>query len=331
MLVRHVVTRDINGGTDIRRFVVANGVPMYTQYDRVQSVDLQKEKDTYISDTIKDDLGNDLFLDGSIKSLSRIISEGILPKEDKLTDISKLVFPNEIKGSELYAPYAGLSILTGTMVKQGGDQFNPNGVVTLAEFLDGLNAIHFGANSNVARKKTLDKISDESDYFNEGYQSCLWGMSSPFFNLYTRKEFLRPITRIELAYITVICWSRFIRKFNTAYGGDYYLGITFDWEAPKKALEVYDDGFDYQVVNYMKDNDSVSLNIKDYKGDLSVTEFIDKVLDGELGIPMPMFMSLLELGKLGVFPFEDDRLDPLREVSRGEFSFFINKITERTK
>lgn len=331
MLVRHVVTSNIDGNVDIRRFVVANGMPMYTQFDRVQNVDLQKENVTILSKDVKESLGDTLFLDDTLKSLSRIVSEGIIPDEDKLVNLSKILFPNEISGNEYYAQYAGLSVLTGTMCMQGGDQFNPEGVVTIAEFLDGLNAIHFGANSNRARKKTLDRISNEEDYFNEGYQSCLGGISSPFFNLYTRAELLKPITRIELAYITVICWSRFVEKFNTLYGGDYYLGITFDWEAPKKSLLNFDDGFDYAVVSYMNDNDSVSLNIKDYKVDLSMTDFLKGIKDGEFGIPLPMYMSLVELAKLGVFPFVDDRLDPVREVSRAEFSFFINRITERTK
>ena len=90
--------------------------------------------------------------------------------------------------------------------------FNPDGTVSVAEFLDGLNAIKFGCISNISRKKTLDRISDENDYFNDGYQDCVRGISSPFFNLYTRKELLEPITRIELAYITVICWNQFLEK-----------------------------------------------------------------------------------------------------------------------
>ena len=44
-----------------------------------------------------------------------------------------------------------------------------------------LNAIR---NANRVRKKALDNLSNEEDYFNEGYNSCLAGISSPFFNLY---------------------------------------------------------------------------------------------------------------------------------------------------
>ena len=105
-----------------------------------------------------------------------------------MKDVASTLFPHlnpnthreDIPRNAFYTPYIPLVTLTGCVppqTKDGNAYFNPEGVVTIAEFLDGLNSIKYGANSNSSRKKTLDNISNESDYFNEGYQSCLRGIS----------------------------------------------------------------------------------------------------------------------------------------------------------
>lgn len=239
----------------------------------------------------------------------------------------------DINQSDFYTPYVPLVVLTGCMTPQmrdGEAYFNPNGVVTVAEFLDGLNAIKFGCNANNRRRKTLDNISTEADYFNEGYNSVLRNISSPFFNLYTREELVTPITRLELAYITVVCWSQFMEKYNSLYGGAYYLGVTFDWEAPFEVLSRYKDGFDYKVSRISLDDerDVTSLNIKDYRSDRSMFEYREDMRHGIAPLPLPMFMSMLELGVLDLFYYSDFRLDPLKEVSRGELCYFLARISK---
>lgn len=261
--------------------------------------------------------------------------------KDFLRDVAEQMFPHtnpnthldDIQRDAFYTPYIPLVALTGCIppqTKDGDAYFNPNGVVTIAEFLDGLNAIKYGCNANNHRKKTLDNISTDTDYFNEGYQSCIRGISSPFFNLYTREELTKPITRLELAYITVICWSQFIEKFNNLYGGSYYLGINFDWELPSEILSNYVDGFDYKVskISIDEEYDIVSLDAKDYKSDRSMTEYKEDMKSGVAAIPMPMFMSMLELGILDLFYYDDNCLNPLKEVSRGEFCYFLTKLAK---
>lgn len=256
-----------------------------------------------------------------------------------MAELSVKMFPNtnpntgkpDVDKNSFYAPYIPLVHLTGCMPAQSvGDDayFNPDGTVSIAEFLDGLNSIKYGSNSNQHRKKTLDNVSTEEDYFNEGYQSCISGISSPFFNLYTRKELIQPITRIELAYITVICWNQFIDKFNAKYGSQYYLGINFDWRTPGIALKKYVDGFDYRVSQIKVDSEYnvISLNIKDYKADRTMEEYKSDLKSGRSPIPLPMLMSLVELGVINAFHFENNRLDPLREVSRGELCYFLAKL-----
>lgn len=266
--------------------------------------------------------------------------------EDKTTkeflrDVAEQLFPHinpntqasDISRDAYYTPYIPLVALTGCIppqIKDGDAYFNPLGVVTVAEFLDALNSIKYGCNANNHRKKTLDNISVDTDYFNEGYQSCIRGISSPFFNLYTREELMKPITRLELAYITVICWSQFIDKFNNLYGGSFYLGINFDWELPSDILSGYKDGFDYKVskISIDEEYDIVSLDVKDYKSDRTMEEYKEDMHSGVSAIPMPMFMSMLELGILDLFNYEDNNLNPLKEVSRGELCYFLTKLAK---
>lgn len=275
-------------------------------------------------------------------SFSDIINDSIM--QDRLRDIAEIMYPNEspdgtekdIDRDSFYASYIPFTSLTGVLPPQQIDNkayFNPNGVVTIAEFLDGLNAIKYGANANNSRKKTLDLVSDENDFFNEGYQSCLRGLSSPFFNLYTRDELLKPITRVELAYITVVCWERFIQKYDSLYGNNYYLGINFDWEHPSDALGIFKDGFKYKVgkINNSTEYDTISLDIKDYMSDRTMSEYKDDIKCGKAALPLPMFMALVELRYADMFYFGEngaEELLPLREVTRGELAYFLTRVAE---
>lgn len=257
-----------------------------------------------------------------------------------LADIAVTMFPNEdprtgrpdIDYGAYYTPYIPLVTSTNTMSTQSRDNktyFNPEGTVSVAEFLDGLNAIKYGMNSNRHRKKSLDNISTEDDYFNEGYQSCIKGISSLFYNLYTRKELLQPITRCELAYILVLCWRQFMGKYNDLYGGKFYLGFNFDWENPYDMLLLYDDVADYKVSKIIKDKeyDIISLDVKDYKSIYSMEQFKQNMREGKSAIPISMFMSLIELDILGIFRF-DGELAPLKEVSRGELSYVLTNLAK---
>lgn len=308
-------------------------------------------------------IGSIINSNGNILSLSSIYDYRVTPNdplsaalpvgtdfdtlaEDKTTkeflrDVAEQLFPHinpntqasDISRDAYYTPYIPLVALTGCIppqIKDGDAYFNPLGVVTVAEFLDALNSIKYGCNANNHRKKTLDNISVDTDYFNEGYQSCIRGISSPFFNLYTREELMKPITRLELAYITVICWSQFIDKFNNLYGGSFYLGINFDWELPSDILSGYKDGFDYKVskISIDEEYDIVSLDVKDYKSDRTMEEYKEDMQSGVSAIPMPMFMSMLELGILDLFNYEDNNLNPLKEVSRGELCYFLTKLAK---
>lgn len=323
------------------------------------SKDLQSGKDTLLNSPIKDIISSE----GEILPLSqlydyKVTSDSIFSQflpvgadfnsivetnevRGLLKDTAIEMFPNtnpktgdkDIKEDKFYVEYIPLTILTGIMTPQSENDkvyFNPEGTVSIAEFLDSLNAIKYGCNSNLNRKRSIDNISDTDDYFNEGYRSCLRGIASPFYNLYTRQELLKPITRLELAYITVVCWNKFIDEFNGYYSGSYYLGVNLDWEHPAEILSKFKDGFDYKVSKVVIDQeyDTVSLNVKDYKLNNSMSEFIERIRVGKSAIPLPMFMSILELFVLDLFYFEADEISPLKEVSRGELCYFVSKLAK---
>ena len=58
-----------------------------------------------------------------------------------------------------------------------------------------------------------------------------------------------------------------------------------------------------------------------------MTDFKQDILTGVSAIPVPMYMSLLELFVLDIFKF-DSRLDPLKEVSRGELCYFLTMLSK---
>ena len=283
------------------------------------------------------DIFNKSGIDVGTKFTTLFENEGL---KGYLKNTAQKMFPNihpetnapDIDPFRFYTPYIPLVALSGSLppqTKYNNAYFNPEGSVTLAEFLDSLNAIKYGCNSDIARMQTLDNVSTKYDYFNEGYQSCIRGVSSPFFNLYRREELLRPVTRLEVAYIIVICWRPFIEKFNNLYGGDYYLGLSFDWLYPNDILNQYIDGKDYKISKYVIDSeyDVISLNIKDYKSyDRTMAEYIEAINSGEAAIPLPAYMSMLELGVLNFFLYEDKYLHPCREVSRGELSYLLTQL-----
>lgn len=249
---------------------------------------------------------------------------------DMLSDLSELMFPDEygIKNMS-YTPYIALSVLSKAIlpsVSNGSTVFNPEGSVSIADFLFGVASV-FGITE--CTKDSVDCISHKDDYFNAGYNSCLMGYSSPFFNLYKRDELFQPILRCELSYITVLCFSKFIERFGNVYGNKFYLGITFDWEHPKEILSKYSDGFDYKVSKVPSDleySESISTSIKEYKNGVLISDYKSFLKSGVSSIPLPMFMSLIELGEIGIFCLEDSNIEPLREVSRGELCYFLANL-----
>lgn len=240
---------------------------------------------------------------------------------------------DDVDTEMFYAPYIPLTVLSDSIVLQSNENklvFNANGTVTIAEFLDCLNAVRYGCNSDRCRKKSLDNVLSGVEFFSEGYNSCIKGVDSPFYNLYSVRELFNPITRIEAAYILVVCRG----IFGSICDGVYDIGINFNWECPNDVLQGYDDGFRYKVsCSHYKCDESgiVSINARDYFSDCTFSEFIGQVRTGFRAVPMPMFMSLVELGIENVFYFQypDGNLNPFDELSRGELCYLLSCIAEK--
>lgn len=260
------------------------------------------------------------------KELLKSVAERLFPNTNPLTN------KNDLEGVS-HPEYIPLVLGSGSMYPQyekGKAYFNPEGSITVSEFLDSLVAIKVGRTSGENVKKSLDGMSDKGDFYNEGYNNMLKVLSSPFYRLYTREELMRPITRLDLAYLTVVCWEEFTTKFDALYSGRYDLGVNVNWNTPQRYAHNFEDGTDYRVFKKCFNTeygDIIDINVGNYKGDSSMTDFKQSIQNGSRGIPLPMFMSLFELHALDLFPF-NGRLDPLKEVSREELCIFLVKLAK---
>lgn len=277
--------------------------------------------------------------------------EARLSRQDVLSELSSVAVSmfdavnpitkdKDVKSGDFYTPYIPLVVMSDVLPPQtdssGVSYFNPEGQVSVMEFLDSLNAIKSHSNANESRHLSIDNVSNEKDFFNEGYLSCLSkGRSSLFYELYKRRELIKPITRLELAYITVLCWRDFTLKYDSVNGGRFVLGINADWSKPARYLKKFEDGLKYRV--YKKtyrifDSDDTAqgtvVDLRAYKESLTVSDFINEMRQGRKGIPLPLIMCLVELDVLDLFYFKDMLLSPLSEVTRGELSYFLVKLAK---
>lgn len=321
MNIRQVARKQF-GSVDSNKSVVYFGVPICIQ--------------------IRGDTGDDL-----VKDLEKLGMEqkplsqlSLIGKDfEKSIDTAKEMFSytdpvtgeSDVTGEEFYASYIPKGILGGILVPQktvtGDSVFNGNGTVSIAEFLDSLNAIEHGINSDVNRSLSLDKISNVDDFFNEGYNLCCWGYSSPFFNLYTREELLKPITRLELSYIIVCCSGLYKSVFGSYHG----IGISFNWLEPFDYVSSFKDWNKYRVSLIQAEPNVPEFSIKKYMKGRTVTEFLDDIKSGKSAIPMPMLMSLVDMGVQDLFYFEQSNLSPMMQVSRGELCYVLTRLVEKDK
>lgn len=232
----------------------------------------------------------------------------------------------DVTGNEFYLKDIPFSVIKGIITPQSDDNgttvFNGEGSITVAEVLDAINAMGCGANSNKSRHKSLDNISNTDDYFNEGYNKLCKTYASAFFNLYERGELFRPITRLEFAYLLVVC----LGVYGGVFTSKYQMGVSFNWLKPNAYSSKFKDWQRYSVSLIF--NNSPSYDVKDYKAERSVSELMLDIQRGKSAIPLPMFMSMVELGLRGAFYYKDFTLNPLRQVSRGEVGYCLSKLAK---
>lgn len=239
--------------------------------------------------------------------------------------VNPMTNEKDLSGEEFYAERVPLGVAGGIITPQTGSSgvslFNGEGTITVAEVLDGINSIYYSTGSDDHREVSIDNISTPSDYFNEGYNLLCTGYSSPFYSLYLRSELVSPITRLELAYMLVVCSG----IFGGIFTEKYRMGVSFDWLRPYSAVSEYVDWANYKV-SLVSDDGRPSTNIKEYKGSRHMSDYIEDMKAGISAIPLPMLMSLVELGLQGLFYFEGNELCPLRQVTRGEVCYLLTNL-----
>ena len=261
---------------------------------------------------------------------------GISPVKEDMQNIIRNTFIEEnpytgLKDTPInafystYIPLLFFCKVIPPQIDKGKLYFNAEGTITIAEVIDSINAIFHEYNSNKCRKKTLDNVSVETDFFNEGYNYIVDSYTNPMYELYSRYELLRPITRVELAYIIVCCLPLYKRLFGGLVGEDYLLGNSFDWLNATDIQSIYEDGFNYDIMLKQEEN-NFSIDLKEYKGNKFLTDYIENMKQDKEQIPLPLYMSLLELGERDLFYFKDSKLEPLSEVTRGEMCYTLIKL-----
>lgn len=320
MHIRHTAKKSF-GKVDITKAIIYYNVPMYIQLrgNVSSSFFIASEK-----------LGVDKKPLAQLTDIDLSTQEYISTAKKMFPDINPNTGDVDVTGNEFYADLIPKSIVSNIITPQvtenGTAFFNGEGTITIAEVLDGINSIESSSNSDEAKHLSLDNVSTEADYFNEGYNKCCWGYSSPFFNLYTREELLHPITRIELAYIVVMCSG----LFSSIFDKQYEMGITFDWLRPRKVISEFDDWNKYNI-SLITIDDSPKFDIREYRNNRTMENYLLDIKSGKSAIPLPMIMSLVELGVQGLFYFADYMLNPMKQVSRGEVAYLLTKIATYDK
>lgn len=274
------------------------------------------------------------------ESLWDIINKPEVKKS--MCEEAERMFPNinpythkpDIDKDAIYTSYIPLVINSGAMQPQkdlsGKEYFNPEGTVMVADVFATLQSIR----QDYIRKNTsVDKVAREGEYFTEGYNAIVDRMGSPFFDLYSRRELAMPVTRAELAYITVVGWKPF-RGNRVLFGGKFNVGYRANWETPAKYVGKFKDAKTIRASKKTAGTDLDSgvdimeIDLHSWKGERTLKQYLESVKRGKNALPLPMLMSMIELDALDVFYFADRELNPLREVTRGELCWFVTKISK---
>lgn len=309
MFVRYTAQKSFTGVT-ANTAIVYYDIPMFIKvrgsFDKGLSLYLMNEK-------LKDN-EDKLATPARAIKLAREMFSNVNPKTGRV----------DVTGNEFYASAIPSGIVNGFITPQktedGELMFNGEGTYNVAELLASVGAF---IGDNIKPQKTIDNLSYVTDYFNIGYNVCCWGKSSPFFNLYKRNELVNPLTRIELAYILVVCAKVLGSPFTTRYE----LGVSFDWVRPRNVISKYGDWSKYNI-SLITENNTMMHDVHLYKQGRSMTDFIADIRSGKSAIPLAMMMSIIELDNQGLWNLFDD-VSPLSQVTRGEAVCLFNALKDK--
>ncbi|MGF2715371.1 hypothetical protein ACQUY5_24470, partial [Bacillus cereus] len=171
-----------------------------TKYEPVINVD-EDEDDVIVDTLIEDEEEEIVDLQIEVNNF-QASQEPVLPKEDRKNlshaeDKSLVYYDRETLNEEdrnIMLSAIEQHILTPQYDRAGNLYFNPTGTVSRAESINALEC--FGK-----KGKSIDGVSEESDYYNEGYNELVSSVLNNFCNLYTKENLYGNIRRCELAYM----------------------------------------------------------------------------------------------------------------------------------
>lgn len=280
---------------------------------------------------------------GLMKALNRNATDllSVLDNQhiaSELKEVTKIVFPRKnietgLKDAPLnayYSVYIPLALYCRLIVPQLDSQnrlyFNATGEVTVADFFDSYNALYEGYNSDLNKHTSLDEMSYENDYFNQGYNRIVNTYDNPIYALYSRAEFVRPIMRVEVAYILLFGLQLFDTNKDNYINSGYKAGYSFDWVTDTlQYLQEYTDCKDLQVC-VKQEKDRNPFDIKTYLGENTLYEYLDQVKTGHKYIALPLIASLLEMCNHDIM-YALTNLNPFMSLSRGELVYIMFKVS----
>ncbi|PHE64475.1 hypothetical protein COF68_05675 [Bacillus toyonensis] len=196
-------------------------------------------------------------------------------------------------------------LLTPQYDRDGNMYFNPNGSVSRAEAINALE-------QEGKRGKSLDGLSNESHYFNEGYNELVDSTESNFYKLYSSDDLDGNIRRLELAYMV-------------ASHKGYELGNGYSLRTGVGNLYRYDDVKKIELT--LDTSDSIdNLIPKDYS---TIEDYFYIVRNADERLPVALVILTHDLIELGYYDDFEERLEnlhPLKGVSRLEFAKYIVKL-----
>ncbi len=281
---------------------------------------------------------------GLMKSLNRQNTDLISVLNTKkisteLKEVTQAVFPRRnietgLKDAPVnayYSIYIPLALYCRLLVPQLDKQehlyFNATGIVTVGDFFDCINALFEGYSATEGRQTSLDNVSFDTDYFNKGYNRVVSSYASAIYNLYARVDFIRPITRVEVAYILVFGMNLLDTEYNTYINSDKGVGYTFNWLTEcQDMLRGFEDCKDMTpcILNDIHKN---PFDIRNYLFNETFSDYLEECKKGDRFVALPLLTGLLELCQNNVM-YALNELNPLTDLSRGELVYIMFNLAD---
>lgn len=274
---------------------------------------------------------------GVKKGSSLLTIMGSPPVDSELKSLMKLVFPYEdpitkkpeFTGEESYAKDVALGLafnLFDTKNIGGKLYFSANDTVSRLEFLHMLLSVNIWADIDVKKQlsripsKSLDGVLSSKDkYFLDYTQYVTW-RGCALYRLYTKSELYAPVTNMEAAYLVAQVWGHLPDSISKKLNWDkpYLYKSVFKDLKYKLQYRYYTDTVESSTGRITRTKKCVSHYLNDYKGKGTVDQLIKNVVSKKSAMPIPLYMSLVELNKQGVLTPSNKMSNASKNLTRLE-------------